>query len=137
MAIKGQENLIPMNERTEEEQREIAKMGGIRSGEVRKEKATLKKAAEWLLNSDIKITQGKIYDYFINSGIDISQLTPDKAAILGLWSGIMQGNASNFKALQEANGESVEQDIKGTPSVNINIVDNSNLEKVLYEDNQD
>ena len=42
MANKGQENLIPFTERTEEEQREIARQGGIRSGEVRREKATMK-----------------------------------------------------------------------------------------------
>ncbi len=38
----NQENLIPMNERTEEEQREIARKGGIASGEARKRKKTLK-----------------------------------------------------------------------------------------------
>lgn len=32
------ENLIPFNERTEEEQRELARMGGIASGEARRRK---------------------------------------------------------------------------------------------------
>lgn len=44
--MKGQENLIPMNERTEEEQREIAKMGGIASGKARKEKKLLRELLE-------------------------------------------------------------------------------------------
>jgi hypothetical protein len=32
------DNLIPLNERTKEEQREIARMGGIASGKARREK---------------------------------------------------------------------------------------------------
>ena len=41
MAVPGQENLIPMSERSKEEVREIATKGGINSGKVRKEKATI------------------------------------------------------------------------------------------------
>ena len=37
------ENLIPFNERTEEEQRKIQRKGGIASGKARREKADLKK----------------------------------------------------------------------------------------------
>lgn len=44
--MNGQENLIPMNERTEEEQREIARMGGIASGKARKEKKLLRELLE-------------------------------------------------------------------------------------------
>jgi len=39
--MKGKENLIPLNKRTKEERREIAKMGGKKSGEVRREKKKL------------------------------------------------------------------------------------------------
>lgn len=45
----GEENLIPFNERTEEEQREIARQGGVASGEARRRKRTLKKELEILL----------------------------------------------------------------------------------------
>jgi hypothetical protein len=38
----NKENLIPFNERTEKEQREIAKKGGIASGEARRKRKTLK-----------------------------------------------------------------------------------------------
>ena len=39
--MKGKENLIPLSKRTKEERREIAKMGGKKSGEVRREKKKL------------------------------------------------------------------------------------------------
>ncbi len=38
----AQKDLIPMNKRTKEKQKEIAKMGGIKSGESRKRKKELK-----------------------------------------------------------------------------------------------
>ena len=117
---------------TSEEARENGKKGGIASGIVRKEKATFKNAIKWLVESDIKIKDGNIYDYFKNSGIDISNLKPAQLATLGLWNGAIQGKAENFKTLMEANEEIEDKD---TPAISINIIDNSNFEKVLYEDN--
>lgn len=50
---KGYRNLIPLNDRTKEEQREIAKKGGKKSGEVRRQKKTAKELLETLLNTDM------------------------------------------------------------------------------------
>lgn len=47
--VPGQENLIPFDQRTEEEQRAIARKGGIASGIARKKKADMKKAMEAVL----------------------------------------------------------------------------------------
>ena len=46
-------NLIPQSERTKDEQREIARMGGIASGKARREKKTIQKILEDLLDSEI------------------------------------------------------------------------------------
>lgn len=91
MANKGQENLIPFNERTEEEQREIARQGGIRSGEVRREKATMKATLEKILDEKYKKT-GKTYR---------------EMATLGLISGAVKGNAQNYKMIMEILGEMI------------------------------
>lgn len=118
MANKGQENLIPLNERTKEEQREIARQGGIASGKARQEKATFKKTLEMLL--DEKNAKGKTYRELITLG----QI---KSAI--------DGKAENFKAILALMGE-IEEQQQETPSLNINIIDNSNLEKILYEEEE-
>lgn len=47
---KGHENLIPFNELTKEEQRELAKKGGIASGKARAEKRMLKDLLEEALS---------------------------------------------------------------------------------------
>lgn len=119
--------------RTTEEQSEIARKGGIASGKARKEKATFKNAIKWLIESDIKITDGNIHKAFKNSGIDISKLKPTQVATIGLWYGAVQGNATNYKTLMEANNE-IDSTVGETPSVTVNIVDNSQLEKVLYDE---
>ena len=118
---------------TSEEARINGQKGGIKSGEVRKEKATFKKAIEWLLNSDIKITKGDIFETFKKQGIDISKLNPTQLATLGLWQGALQGNATNFKALMEANNEIVEESTS-IPTIKIEINDNSSLEGAMYEE---
>lgn len=95
---------------------EELKQGGIRSGEVRREKATMKKALEMLL--DEKNNKGKTYR---------------DLATLGLIKGAIDGKAENYKVMVQLLGEL--QEAKETPSVEIKIVDNSSLEASMYEDN--
>lgn len=73
---------------TSEEARIIGRKGGIRSGEVRKEKATMKKTLEMLL--DEKSKNGKTYR---------------ELATLGLIKGAMSGNANNYRTILEIVGE--------------------------------
>lgn len=134
--MANEQNLVSLADRTTEEKREIAKKGGTASGKTRKEKATLKKAMEWLLNSsDIKITKGAIFDNYKEIGIDISKLSPTQLATLGVWYGSVTGNATNYKTIMETNNEIVEPTPE-TPLVQIEILDNSHLEKTLWEANR-
>lgn len=109
MANKGQENLIPFTERTEEEQRNIARQGGIRSGEVRREKATMKATLEKLL--DEKYKNGKTYR---------------ELATLGLLKGAIKGNANNYRTILETLGELGQQ--TDTQQINNNI---TNIAKLI------
>jgi hypothetical protein len=104
------------------EQHELTKedmsKGGKKSGEVRREKAELKRTLELLLNEQYKNT-GKSYK---------------ELATLGLIKGAVNGKAENYKVIAQMLGELEQSDKVETPEVNINIVDNTELEKVLYED---
>ncbi len=51
--MAGEENLIPFNERTEDELRELAKKGGIASGRARRRKSNIKKALETIQMLDV------------------------------------------------------------------------------------
>jgi hypothetical protein len=70
----GQDNLIPLSERTTEEQREIAKSGGKASGVARRRKADLRKIAEGMITGDIS-------EMMIKSLIDIAADPNNKNAV--------------------------------------------------------
>lgn len=111
-----------LNNGTEQHQltEEEARKGGIRSGEVRKEKATMRKTLEMLLNETIK--KGKY------EGKTYRELTT-----LGLIKGAIDGKADNYKTIVQLLGE-MQESSNETPSININVVDNSKLEKALYDE---
>lgn len=48
--MNGQDNLIPVTERSKEEAREISRKGGINSGKARREKKLLKEALVQAMN---------------------------------------------------------------------------------------
>lgn len=54
------DNLIPQSERTKEEQRAIARMGGIASGKARREKRMMRETLDILLSMPLK--NGKFAD---------------------------------------------------------------------------
>lgn len=135
MAKEDQIEEYRFDNRTADEQREIAIAGGKASGEVRRQKKTFKKAVEWLVNSDIKISDGSIKTIFEKMGVNVNNLNPTQLATIGLWVGAIQGNATNYKTLMEAN-EEIDNQPSETPTVNINIIDNSELEKALYEEDK-
>lgn len=134
--MANNDNLVSLADRTMEEKREIGKKGGKASQKVQREKRTFKKAIEWLANSDIKITKGTMYDTFKTMGIDPSKMESTQIAAIGLWLGAIQGNATNFKTLMEANNEIAEQEGNVSPTLKVELVDNSSLEKTLYEANR-
>ena len=121
-----EDNLIPFtSEQNREEAKINGKKGGIRSGEVRREKATMKKTLEMLLDQVANIKDNE------------NKLTYRQLTTLGLLQGAIEGKAENYKTIVQLLGELQEQ-VNETPSLNITITDNSNLEKVLYsEENEE
>lgn len=95
MAV-NKENLIPLNKRTKEEQRMIARKGGVASGKARKEKATMLSTLRKILDEEVK-----------------DGMTYRDMATLGLIKGAVKGNALNYKTIIELLGES-----KGENSAN-------------------
>lgn len=118
-----EDNLIPFNKRTEEEQRQIAIMGGRASGKTRQLKKSFKLALMELLEEEVKDKKGnpsgKTYQDLVN---------------IGLLKGAMKGNPYNYKAILETIGElETEKTEVSVPTIKLEVVDNSNLESVLYD----
>ncbi|MGT2637035.1 hypothetical protein ACVRWL_04450 [Streptococcus ratti] len=91
--MANDQNLIPINQRTKSEQREIQTKGGIASGKARREQANLKKAFQTLLESEVNNEQMR--ELLISLGY-----TPTNAMALAL---VVLQKALNgdMKAFQE------------------------------------
>ena len=121
--MANEQNLKPLNTRTKKEQREIAIMGGKASGEARREKKTMKETLKEMLEEVADIEGNK-------NGLTYRQL-----ATLGLIKGSIMGNSANYKTIMETIGE-LETESNNTPTVKIEISDNTKLEGVMYEANR-
>ena len=79
------ENLVPLST---EKAREIGRKGGIASGKAKREKATMKKTLQMLL--EMENSKGQTYK---------------ELATLGLLKGAMKGNSQNYRVILETLGE--------------------------------
>ena len=118
-----EDNLIPGGYKLTVEE---ASKGGKRSGEVRRLKKTFKMALIEVLEEEAKDETGKptgkTYQDLVN---------------IGLLKGAMEGNASNYKTILETIGElETEKNEVSVPTIKLEVVDNSNLESVLYDNKE-
>lgn len=96
-------NLIPQSERTKDEQREIARMGGIASGKARREKKSLRMLAEMLVGLEIK---GKKNQQVLEAlGIPEEEWNHKTLCVLGMIKEAEKGNVKAFEKVQELIGE--------------------------------
>lgn len=70
MARGNTNNLIPNSERTPEERKEIARKGGLKSGETKRRKANLRKAVKSIFEMDVPDVEMK--DTLESFGVDAS-----------------------------------------------------------------
>lgn len=99
---------------------ENGRKGGIRSGEVRRERAMMKQELEAMLKQTTD--DNTTYKNKVTLGLLANAIDKTKG-----------GSPEAYKTILAVLGELKEEKEQETPSLNITITDNSNLEKVLYE----
>ena len=104
MANDGIENLIPMNELTEDKQREIARKGGIASGKARREKRDRKQMASDLLDLTMHgAGVDKIKKFFNINGVELNAY---QVTVLScLMKAMQKGDANALEKLLKIAGE--------------------------------
>lgn len=113
----AREDLIPFNERTEEEQKRIARQGGIASGAARRRKRALKDAADLFLS--LPVTDNRVYNKLARKGVGPEDIDNQMAMICGLHAQASLGDARAAKVLIEMLGEKTER----TDDEGVQIVD--------------
>lgn len=120
----AQEDLIPMNERTKEEQKKIATKGGIASGIARRRKRNMKDAIDMLLSNpcDLKSKDGKSIKALAKQlGIKEEDVDNQMAMIISMFKVSMSGGKNSVSAatfLRDTVGEKPVEVVEMNASVN-------------------
>lgn len=87
--MANEQNLIPWNQRTESEQREYARQGGQKSGEVRRQRKAMKEQMELLLSMPFNAKDNnnqKVVEQMAEVlGIDKENIDNQMAMLIMLW----------------------------------------------------
>lgn len=96
---KGIDNLIPFNQLSQEEHREIARKGGKASVKARRQKKALKEQIELLLS--LPLQDSRIRNKMEQLGIDADNIDNQMAMVIAMWNKALKGDVKAFKALTE------------------------------------
>lgn len=102
--MANEQNLIPFNKRTKKEQREYAKKGGQKSGEVRRQRKAMKEQAELLLSLPFNLTDkngNELKEVLKKLGIDENNVDNQMAMIVALWKTALGNGRNQVSAVQE------------------------------------
>ena len=99
------DNLIPFDQRSEDEQREIRRKGGIASGVARRRKRALKEAADLYLS--LPVSDKRTWNRLARRGIGPEDIDNQMLVIAGLTDAAACGDAKAAAVLFKALGEDV------------------------------
>lgn len=106
-----EENLVPFNERTKSEQREIASKGGRASGVARRRKRSLKEAADLFLS--LPVSDQRKWNKIARKGVNPEDIDNQMAIIIGLSEAAALGDAKAAKVVFDLLGEDAKEDADG------------------------
>lgn len=101
--MPNEKNLIPFDERTESEQRKIAREGGIASGAARRRKRSMKEAADLYLS--LPETDRRTVNAMLRDQIDPEDIDNQMSVVVGIASAAKRGDARAATVLLKMLGE--------------------------------
>lgn len=97
--MANEQNLIPLNKRTKSEQREYARKGGKKSGEVRRKRKAMKEQMEMLLSLPFK--SKKQFNFMKELGIEEDNIDNQMALIVAMYGKALKGDVQAFNTIRE------------------------------------
>ena len=101
--MPNEKNLIPFDQRTEEEQRDIRSAGGKASGVSRRRKRSLKEAADLYLS--LPVSDRRVWNKIARKGVGPEDIDNQMAMIIGLTMAATAGDAKAAKVIVDLLGE--------------------------------
>ena len=112
--LANEKNLIPMDQRSQSEARELGREGGKASGAARRRKRSLKEAADIYLS--LPVADRRTWNRIARNGVDPDDIDNQMAMILGLTMAATAGDARAAKVIIDLIGE---EDSQGEAGVEI------------------
>lgn len=97
--MANEKNLIPINKRTKNEQREYQSKGGKKSGEVRRQRKAMKEQMEMLLTLPFK--QKKQLKFIKDLGVENEEIDNQMALIVAMYGKALKGDVQAFNTIRE------------------------------------
>lgn len=101
--MPNEKNLIPMDQRSQSEARELGREGGRASGKSRRRKKSLREAAELYLS--LPVADKRAWNKLARDGVDPEDVDNQMAIIAGLTIKAVKGDAKAAKLLFELVGD--------------------------------
>ena len=95
------ENLVPMSKRSKDEVREIARKGGIKSGESRRRKKDLYQITSMMLNAELNDNGKEQVMKILGEELPEEALTTNALMVAGQIKSAIKGNTKAFNALAQ------------------------------------
>lgn len=112
------DNLVPLNERTKEEQREIASKGGKASVESRRRKRDFRLIAEQLLDMKVKKGIGANLDTITSlPELKNKNITVAEAIMIAIAQQAMKGDIQSANYIRDITGQKPKDEIEMTASI--------------------
>lgn len=113
--MPNEKNLIPMDQRSQSEARELGRKGGKASGAARRRKKSLKEAADLYLS--LPVTERRTFNKIARAGVDPEDIDNQMAMIIGLTMQATLGDAKAAKVIIDLLGEDSRGDGEGVQIV--------------------
>lgn len=113
--MPNEKNLIPMDQRSQSEARELGRKGGKASGASRRRKRSLKEAADIYLS--LPVTERRAFNKIARAGVDPEDIDNQMAMIIGLTMAATDGDAKAAKVIIDLLGEDSKGDGEGVQIV--------------------
>lgn len=127
--MPNEQNLVPMDQRTKEEARELGREGGRASGIARRRKRSLREAADLYLS--LPVADRKSWNKIAREGVDPEDIDNQMAMIIGLTQRAMKGDAKAAKVIVDLIGEAPNNG-NGMPEI-----EDDEITKAIKEDLKD
>ena len=104
----GYKNLVPMDQRSEDEARSLGQQGGIASGKARRRKRSMKEAADYYLS--LPETDRRRVNALLRDEVDNEDIDNQMSVVMGITEAAKRGDARAAGVLLKMLGEETVQE---------------------------